>query len=187
MGRLIYTLNVSLDGFVETADHSPAWATPDDELFNWFIETTRELDVTIYGRRLYEVMAAYWPSGESDPAATEPMREFARIWNAMPKVVFSTTLPSVEWNSRLVRGDLAEELARLRQEFVGDIGVGGPTLAAEFIRRGLVDEYRLVVHPVVLGAGTPFFPPLDGPMRLRPIETRMFASGVVYLGYEAVR
>ena len=187
MGRLIYTLNVSLDGFVETADHSPAWATPDDELFNWFIETTRDLDVTIYGRRLYEVMAAYWPSGESDPAATEPMREFARIWNAMPKVVFSTTLPSVEWNSRLVRGDLAEELARLRQEFVGDIGVGGPTLAAEFIRRGLVDEYRLVVHPVVLGAGTPFFPPLDGPMRLRPIETRMFASGVVYLGYEAVR
>lgn len=187
MGRLIYTLNVSLDGFVETADHSPAWATPDDELFNWFIETTRELDATIYGRRLYEVMAAYWPSGESDPAATEPMREFARIWNAMPKVVFSTTLPSVEWNSRLVRGDLAEELARLRQEFVGDIGVGGPTLAAEFIRRGLVDEYRLVVHPVVLGAGTPFFPPLDGPMRLRPIETQMFASGVVYLGYEAVR
>ena len=187
MGKVIYLMNVSLDGFVETADHSPAWATPDDELFNWFIETTRDLDVTIYGRRLYEVMAAYWPSGESDPAATEPMREFARIWNAMPKVVFSTTLPSVEWNSRLVRGDLAEELARLRQEFVGDIGVGGPTLAAEFNRRGLVDEYRLVVHPVVLGAGTPFFPPLDGPMRLRPIETRMFASGVVYLGYEAVR
>ena len=187
MGRLIYTLNVSLDGFVETADHSPAWATPDDELLTWFNDTTRELDATIYGRRLYEVMAAYWPTGESDPASTEPMREFARIWNAMPKVVFSTTLPTVEWNSRLVRGDVAEELARLRQEFRGDLGVGGPTLAAEFIRRGLVDEYRLVVHPVVLGAGTPYFPPLDGPMRLRPIETRTFASGVVYLGYEAVR
>jgi dihydrofolate reductase len=153
MGRLIYTLNVSLDGFVETADHSPDWGTADDELLTWFSHTTRELDATIYGRRLYEVMAAYWPTGESDPAATEPMREFARTWNAMPKVVFSTTLPSVEWNSRLVRGDVAEELARLRQEFRGDLGVGGPTVAAEFIRRGLVDEYRLVVHPVVLGAG----------------------------------
>jgi dihydrofolate reductase len=187
MGRLIYTLNVSLDGFVETADHSTDWGTVDDELFNWFVETTRQLDATIYGRRLYEVMAAYWPTGESDPASTEARREFARIWNAMPKVVFSTTLPSVEWNSRLVRGDVAEELARLRQEFVGDIGVAGPTLAAEFIRRGLVDEYRLIVHPVVLGAGTPYFPPLDGPKRLRMIETRTFASGVVYLGYEAVR
>lgn len=187
MGRLIYTLNVSLDGFVETPDHSPAWATPDDELFTWFSDRTRELDASIYGRRLYEVMAAYWPTGASDPAATEPMRDFARIWNAMPKVVFSTTLTTVEWNSRLVRGDVAEELARLRQEFQGDLGVGGPTLAAEFIRRGLVDEYRLVVHPVVLGAGTPHFPPLDSPNPVRLIETRTFRSGVVYLGYEAVR
>ena len=104
----------------------------------------------------------------------------------MPKVVFSTTLPAVEWNSRLVRGDVAEELARLRQEFRGDLGVAGPTLAAEFIRRGLVDEYRLVVHPVILGAGTPFFPPLGGPITLRLIETRTFRSGVVCLGYEAL-
>ena len=165
----------------------PDWGTADDELLTWFSDATRELDATIYGRRLYEVMSAYWPTGESDPAATEPMREFARIWNAMPKVVFSTTLRTVEWNSRLVSGDVAEELARLRQEFQGDLGVGGPTLAAEFIRRDLVDEYRLVVHPVVLGAGTPYFPALDGPMRMRLIETRTLASGIVYLRYEAVR
>lgn len=187
MGRLIYLLNVSLDGFVETPDHSTDWTAVDDELLTWFNDRTRELDASIYGRRLYEVMAAYWPTGESDPAATEPMREFARVWNAMPKVVFSTTLSSVEWNSRLVRGDVADELGRLRQEFQGDLGVGGATLAAEFIRRGLVDEYWLVVHPVVLGAGTPFFPPLDGPIPLRLIESRTFRSGVVYLGYEAVR
>jgi dihydrofolate reductase len=187
MGRLIYLLNVSLDGFVETADHSPAWATVDDELHTWFNNQMRALDAEIYGRRLYEVMAAYWPTGESDPAATEPMREFAWIWNAMPKVVFSTTLTTVGWNSRLVRGDVAEELGRLRQEFGGDLGVGGPTLAAEFIRRGLVDEYRLVVHPVVLGAGTPFFSPLDSPIPLRLVETRTFRSGVVYLGYQTVR
>lgn len=187
MGRLIYTLNVSLDGFIETPDRSLAWTIADDELLTWFNDTTRELDATIYGRRLYEVMAAYWPNGESDPAATEPMREFARIWNAMPKVVVSMTLPAVAWNSRLVRGDIAEELARLRHEFSGDLGVGGPTLAAEFIRRDLIDEYRLVVHPAVLGAGTRYFPPIDGPRRLRMMDTRTFASGVVYLRYEAVR
>jgi dihydrofolate reductase len=187
MGRLIYLLNVSLDGFVEAPDHKLDWATVDDELHTWFNDQMRALDAEIYGRRLYEVMAAYWPTGEMDPAATEPMREFARIWNAMPKVVFSTTLTTVEWNSRLVRGDVAEELARLRREFPGDLGVGGPTLAAEFIRRGLVDEYRLVVHPVVLGAGTPFFPPLASPIPLRPIETWTFRSGAVYLGYETVR
>ena len=184
MGRLIYTLNVSLDGFVETADHSPDWGTADDELLAWFSETTRELDATIYGRRLYEVMAAYWPHGESDPAATEPMREFARVWNAIPRFVFSTTLEEVQWNSRLVRGDVGEALARIREEFDGDLEVGGPTLAAEFIRRGLVDEYRPVVHPVVLGAGTPFLPRLDVPLRLKQIESRRFDSGAVYLGYE---
>ena len=128
-------------------------------------------------------MAAYWPTGETDPDSTETMREFARIWNGIPRFVFSTTLEEVQWNSLLVRGDVGEVLARIREEFDGDLEVGGPTLAAEFIRRGLVDEYRLVVHPVVLGAGTPFFPPLDEPLRLRLVDTRRFASGALYLGY----
>jgi dihydrofolate reductase len=103
----------------------------------------------------------------------------------MPKIVFSSSLERVEGNSRLVRGDVGDELARVRQEFDGDLAIGGPTLAAEFIRRGLVDEYRLVVHPVILGAGTPFFPELDTPIRLRQTETRTFGSGVVYVGYAA--
>jgi len=185
MGKLIYAMNVSLDGYVETADHSLDWTTVDDELHVWFNDFTRGLDASLYGRRLYELMAAYWPTAESDPSATGPMLEFARIWNAMPKVVFSSTLDSVEWNSRLVRGDVGEELARLRTEFDGDLDVGGPTLAAAFIQRGLVDEYRLVVHPVMLGAGTPFFPALESPIRLRMTETRKFESGVIYLGYAA--
>ena len=185
MGKLIYLLNVSLDGYVETPGHSLDWTVVDDELHTWFNDQTRRLDASLYGRRLYEVMAAYWPTGESDPSATEPMREFARIWNAMPKIVFSSTLDSVEGNSRLVRGDVGEELARLRTEFDGDLGVAGATLASAFIRRGLVDEYRLVVHPVVLGAGTPFWPKLDAPIRLRLTDTRRFASGVLYLRYAA--
>jgi dihydrofolate reductase len=111
------------------------------------------------------------------------MREFARLWAATPKIVFSSTLDRVDWNSRLVRGNVSEELARLRTEFAGDIEVGGPTLAASFIRRGLVDEFQLLVHPVVLGAGTPFFPELDEPIRLRQTESKTFGSGVMYLGY----
>ena len=185
MGKLIYLLNVSLDGFVETPDHSLDWTVIDDELHTWFNDQTREVDASLYGRGLYEVMASYWPTAESDPAVTPVELEFARLWNAMPKIVFSNSLESVDFNSRLVTGDVGEELAKLRAEFDGDLDVGGPTLAAEFIKRGLVDEYRLVVHPVVLGAGTPFFPPLDRPIGLKLLETRVFGSGVVYQGYAA--
>ena len=183
MGRLIYLMNVSVDGFVETPEHSLDWGLVDEELHAWFNDVTRELDASLYGRRLYDVMAAYWPTGETNPQSDEVMREFARIWNAMPKIVFSETLPEVHWNSRLVRGDVGEVLARLRTEFDGDLGVGGPNLAAQFIQRGLVDEYWLVVHPVALGAGTPFFPVLDAPLRLRQIDERTFASGVQFRRY----
>ena len=143
----------------------------------------RTLDASLYGRRLYELMAAHWPTGESDPAATEPMREFARIWNPMPKIVFSTSLQHVEHNSRLVKGDVGAVLADLRKEFDGDLDVGGANLAGQFVRRGLVDEYRLVIHPVVLGAGTPFWPELEAPLRLRLVDTRTFSSGAEFRSY----
>jgi dihydrofolate reductase len=187
MGKLIYSLNVSLDGFIETVDHGLDWAVVDDELHTWFNDQARSLDASLYGRRLYELMSAYWPTAEADPAATEAQREFARIWNATPKIVFSTTLESVLPGCRLVAGDVGDVLAELRREFEGDLDVGGATLASGFIRRGLVDEYRLVVHPVILGAGTRFFPSLDGPVGLRLRETRTFGSGAVYLGYETIR
>jgi dihydrofolate reductase len=185
MGRLIYSLNVSLDGFVETPEHSLDWAIVDAELHSWFNDQARELGASLYGRRMYELMAGYWPHAGSDPAATEVEREFSRIWLATPKIVFSSTLTRVEWNSRLARGDLSDELAQARREVQGDLDVGGATLAASFMRRGLVDEYRLLVHPVILGAGTPFFPSLESPIRLRLIESRRFESGVTYLGYSA--
>jgi dihydrofolate reductase len=183
MSKLIYAMNVSLDGYVETPDHSLGWANVDDELHAWFNDRAREVDASLYGGRMYELMARAWPAVASDPSASDVMRDFARIWADTPKIVFSSSLSSVEWNSRLVRGDVGDKLARLRTEFDGDLDVGGPTLAGSFIRRGLVDEYRLIVHPVVLGAGTPFFPRLDTPIRLRLAETRRFASGVLYLAY----
>ena len=184
MGKLIYLLNVSLDGFVEGPDHSLDWTTVDDELHSWFTEQERAVDAMLYGRRLWETMS-YWPTAESDPAATETMKEYARVWMDTPKIVFSSTLEAVEGNARLVRGDVGDELAKVRKEFEGDLGVGGATLASAFIRAGLVDEYRLVVHPVVIGQGTPYFPKTDHRLQLRPIDSKRFESGALYLAYAA--
>ena len=176
-------MNVSLDGFIETRDRSLDWTMVDDELHSWFNEQTRALGASLYGRRLYELMAAHWPAAEQDPAVTGVERDFARIWNAMPKIVFSRTLERVDHNSRLVQGDVGTVLEAVRREFDGDLAVAGPDLAGQFVREGLVDEYRLVVHPVVLGAGKPFWPEVERPLPLRLVETRTFASGVELRSY----
>ena len=187
MGRLIYSMSVSLDGFVETTDRSLDWVLIDEELHSFFNDEARSMSAFLYGRRMYELMSAYWPTAETDQAAEPAMVEFARIWVAKPKIVFSSTLEEVGWNSRLVRDGAIDEVRRLKAEPGFDMDVGGPTTAAAFIRAGLVDEYGLAVHPVILGAGTPFFPPLADRLDLSLIETRRFDSGVVYLRYEARR
>jgi dihydrofolate reductase len=159
-------MNVSLDGYVETRDHGLEWARVDDELHRWFNEHERKADAFLYGRRLYETMSAYWPRAEADPAATPTMLEYARIWNPKPKIVFSSTLGNVDHNSRLASGDVADELARIRAEFPGELHVAGATLAAQFI-----------------GGGTPYLPATAPPLDLELVDTRRFASGVMYLGY----
>ena len=186
MGKLVYGMSVSLDGFVETPSRSLDWVLVDDELHAFFNDQARELSASLYGRRMYELMVEYWPTAETDPSATPAMLEFARIWKDMPKIVFSRTLELVRWNSRLVRDDAAEEVARLKAQPGFDMDVGGPTLAATLMRTGLIDEYRLFVHPVILGAGKPFFPALDDRIGLKLLDTRTFGSGVVYLRYEVV-
>ena len=184
MGKLIYSMSVSLDGFVDTATRSLDWVHVDEELHSHFNDMAREVSADLYGRRLYELMAGYWPTAETDPSAKPVEIEFARIWKATPKIVFSTTLERVEHNSRLVRGDAVEEVVRLKAQPGFDMSVGGPTLASTLMTAGLIDEYRLYVNPVILGAGTPFFPPLVGRVELKLLETRTFASGVVSLRYE---
>jgi dihydrofolate reductase len=184
MGRLVYSMSVSLDGFVETPSRSLDWALVDEELHSFFNDEAREMSAFLYGRRLYEFMVDYWPTAETDPSATPAMLEFARIWKDKPKIVFSGTLERVDWNSRLVRAEAAAEVARLKAQPGFDMSVGGPTTAALMMRLGLIDEYRVFVHPVILGAGTPFFPALEQRIRLKLIETRTFGSGVVYLRYE---
>jgi len=187
MGRLIYAFNVSLDGYIETPSHSLDWADVDEEVHAWFNDRAREVDAFLYGRRLYETMAAYWPRGAEDPDGTPATHDFARIWNAKPKIVFSRTLATVDWNSRLVQGDVGEILGALRREFDGDLDVGGARLAAEFIERGLVDVFRLVIHPVVLGGGTPFFPAAGARFPVRPTDSLEFGNGVRLLEYEVQR
>jgi dihydrofolate reductase len=186
MGRLIYSMSVSLDGFVETPSRSLDWVLIDEELHSFFNDEARAMSAFLYGRRMYELMIDSWPTAEADPAATPAMREFARIWTDKPKIVFSRTLERVEWNSRLVRDDVAEEVARLKAQPGFDMNVGGPTTASTLLRAGLVDEVRLFVHPVMLGAGTPFFPALPVRIGVALLETRTFGSGVVYLRYGTI-
>ena len=134
------------------------------------------------GRRLYEEML-YWETADENPSAAEHELEFARIWQSLPKVVFSKTLQKVEGNARLASEGVAEEVARLKEEPGGDLAVGGAGLASALIKLGLVDEYRLFVSPVVLGGGTPYFPALEQRIDLELVETRTFGPRVVYLRY----
>lgn len=186
MGSLTYSMSVSLDGFAAATDGSLDWVLVDDELHAHFNDEAARMSGSLYGRRMYELMAGYWPTAESDPDATPVMKAFARIWAATPKIVFSSTLDHVDWNSRLVRGDTIAEVVRLKAEPGFDMDVGGPTLAGSLLRARLIDEVQVYLQPVVLGAGLPFFPLLDTPLRTRLVETRAFGSGVVLLRYETL-
>lgn len=183
MRKVLYVLNVSLDGFFEGPDGDLSWSVPDEELHQHFNNLDRRIDLHLYGRRLYENMSAFWPTAEQNPAASPIVLEYARIWKAMPKIVFSKTLTSVGWNSTLFRGDIASEVKRLKAQPGGDMSVGGAELAASFMQLGLVDEYRVYVHPVVIGRGRPMFPPLSNSLRLELIGIQSFGSGVVLLNY----
>ncbi|MEA2309166.1 MAG: hypothetical protein QOI65_1452 [Thermoleophilaceae bacterium] len=184
--KLIYSMSVSLDGFIAGPGGNIDWSAPDEERHRFHNEQTREIGAHLCGRRLYEVMT-YWETADQNPSAPEYELEFARIWKPLPKIVFSTTLETVVGNSRLVRGGVAEEVARLKEEPGKDLAVGGAGLAGTCIELGLVDDYRLFVSPVVLGGGTPYFPNLDERIDLELVETRTFASRVVYVRYLPLR
>jgi len=148
------------------------------------VHDPRKLGAFLHGRRIYEEMASVWPTADQNPSLSEDIREFGRIWMRTPKVVFSKTLRQVEHNSRLAEEDARVEVAKLNQQVEGDLGLGGATLAAWFVKLGLIDEFRLFVRPIVLGGGKPYFPHLDRPLNLRLVETRTFPTGVVLLRYE---
>ncbi|MFF4578858.1 dihydrofolate reductase family protein [Streptomyces sp. NPDC001389] len=187
MRRVIYSMGISLDGYIAGPDGSFGWTAPEEEVFRFVMEEEREVAVHLLGRRLYETML-YWETADQDPSLDAAMLEWAALWKPLPKVVFSTTLETVEGHARLATGGLAEEIGRLRAEpGDGDIAIGGATLAAEAAALGLIDEYRTRVHPVLVGGGIPFFPRHDRRVDLELVGTRTFASGVVHLRHRVVR
>jgi len=179
---LIYSMGVSLDGYIAGPRGEIGWAAPDAELHRFHNEQARELDLHLLGRGLYEVMT-YWETAEErDPSAPEHELEFARIWKRLPKLVFSKSLDAVEGNTRLSRSDPVQEVRALKEQDGGPIAVGGAALAASLSAQGVIDEYRLFVSPVVLGGGKPFFAG-DTQIDLELVETRTFGSPAVYLRY----
>ena len=187
MGKLIYGFNVSVDGYIADARGSIDWSEPSDELHAYWNDFERETALSLYGRRLYELMAAYWPTADKAPDATPLILDYARVWCDMPKVVFSSTLQSVDWNSRLERGDPVEVVRKLKAETDGQLEVAGATLAAPIVQAGLVDEFRIVLAPTAVGGGTPFFPSLPSWISLRLLENRTFPGGTVLLRYGVKR
>ena len=187
MRRLTYAMNVSLDGYIAAPGDDLGWSVPSDELFQWWSDRVGATGLALYGRRLWEGMSAHWPTADQQPGATPAHLEYARRWRDMPKVVFSSTISAVDWNARLLRGDAVSEITRLKAEDGGPMEIGGATLAAAVMRAGLIDEYVLVTHPVLVGGGTPFFTALDTWVDLTLLETRTFPGGVLLSRYATRR
>lgn len=187
MRRVTYSMAVSLDGYIVGPDGGFDWTPLDEDVFRLATDEARGAGVHLLGRRLYETML-YWETADQNPSLGFSTLEFAAIWKSLPKVVFSTTLSTVEGNARLASGDLAEEVERLRAESgEGDIAIGGATLAAEAAASDLIDEYRARVYPVLVGGGVPYFPQRERRVDLELVENRTFSSGVVYLRYRVGR
>ncbi|GAA1365647.1 dihydrofolate reductase family protein [Arthrobacter rhombi] len=187
MRSVTYSMGVSLDGYVVGPDGTFDWSEPDGQVFQFYLDELKALGVHLMGRRLYETML-YWETADEDPELGTAEREWTRLWKPLPKVVFSRTLPDVQGNARLATGGVAEEIASLRDEpGTDDIAIGGAGLAAEAAAAGLIDEYQIMVSPVLVGGGTPYFGHDEHRADLELVETRVFQSGAVFLRYRVRR
>jgi dihydrofolate reductase len=184
MRKIIFMMSVSLDGFFEGPERELDWHLVDDELHRHFNEELGAMSAFLDGRVTHELMAGFWPTADADRASTDPMAEFARIWRDMPKTVFSRTLEQAEWNTTIARDVVPEEIVALKAQPGGDMVVGGADLAAAFIQHDLIDEYRIYLHPVLIGKGRPLFQPSAAGLNLRLAGTRTFGNGVVLLRYQ---
>ncbi|GAA1057720.1 deaminase [Agromyces luteolus] len=180
-------MNVSVDGYVAAPGDDLGWSVPSDELFQWWSDRVGATSLALYGRRLWEAMSSHWPTADRQPDATPASIEYARRWRDMPKVVFSSTITTVDWNARLVTGDAVAEITRLKAGDGGPMDIAGATLAAAAMKAGLIDEYVVVTHPVLVGGGMPFFTALDDWVNLTLLETRTFPDGVILTRYETRR
>ena len=184
MAKLIYWMNISIDGFVEDADGNFEWGTPDEEEFKFINDLYRPIGTNLYGRRLYETMV-YWETAHTTADLTYFMQDFAELWQAADKIVFSTKLKTVSSNKTRIERDFdPTAIKQMKVNAASDITVGGPELAAQAIMAGLVDEYYLFVAPIVLGRGKAFLPN-DVRLKLDLLNERRFGNGVVHLHYRS--
>lgn len=184
MAKIVYAMLMSLDGYIAGPDGAISFPVPEGDLHRHFNDMMRQTSIELCGRRMYEAMR-FWDSPERETSASEVERDFARAWRETPKIVFSTTLQDVGPNARLVNGDALNVVRSLKSETDGYISVGGADLAAHLARSGLIDEYRLYMHPVVLGGGKPYFQ--SGlSLALKPLGTESLTQGVTLLRYASV-
>ncbi len=187
MGRFVYAMNVSLDLLIEQVpgdNGAGEWIRIGEELHREFNSRTEALALIVHGRVFYEIMEEYWPRAPEDESAPGFIREYGAIWTAKPKVLVSRTRRSADHNTRIIGGDDAiAQLAALRAETDGTIGVGGATLATQLLRAGLLDELLLTTHPAILGFGRPLFDDYDVPIELDLLEHREFEQGVTMHRY----
>lgn len=187
--RFVYWMNVSVDLMIEHAageQGGGSWLSIGEELHHDFNRRAREMTVFVEGRTIYETMEAFWPAARDDESLSEVMREYGEIWTSKPKVLVSRTRTTAGYNTRVIGEGAIDELAALRANGEGDIGVGGATLATQLLRAGLLDELLLFTHPVILGSGRPLFDQVDTPVVLELLEQRLF-EGQVALHRYAVR
>ena len=183
---------LSLDGYFEGPDHDLSWHNVDDEFNRFVIEQLKEAELIMFGRRTYQLMESFWPKAATDTKMSKENLEIASLMNNTNKIVFSRTLEKVEekenWrNVRLMHEFDPEEIRRLKQQPGGGIWVGGSDLAVSFIKAGLIDEFRFMINPVVVGKGTPIFKGLDSKLNLELIKTRQFSSGNILLYYKPAK
>src|SRR5436305_831073 len=183
MGKLVAMMSLSLDGYMEGPEHDISWHMVDDELHTYINEYLKTVGAFLQGRVTHQLMVDYWPTADEDPTNPAPIREFAGIWRDKPKYVFSRTLEDDRWNTTVLREVVPEQIEELKARSDADIELGGADLAATFMRLDLIDEYRLYINPVVIGAGKRLFPPGYN-VRLQLVETRAFGNGVVLLHYQ---
>jgi dihydrofolate reductase len=182
MAKLIYATPTSLDGYIADETGNPGWAAPDEEGFAFINDLVRPIGVYLYGRKMYETMAV-WETPDVIPGPTPAMLDFARIWQAADKIVYSKSLDTISApKTRLEREFDPHAVRELKAQLSHDVSVGGPTLAALAIRAGLVDEYHLFVVPVMIGGGKRVLPSNAG-VKLDLLDERRFANGMVYLRY----
>jgi dihydrofolate reductase len=186
MRKVILSIQVTLDGFIEGPKGELDWMVMDEELWEYVNDLLSTVDTTLFGRVAYQGFANYWPAAATNPLSPKNEIDFAHWIEKTPKIVFSKTLEKLEWkNSRLVKGNIVEEVAKMKQQPGKDLLMfGGAGIASTFMKLDLIDEYRIKVHPIILGKGIPLFKGIKDRMNLKLLKSKTFDSGVVGLYYK---